>query len=190
MPSATILALRPGYSTKLGTSMANIGAKKANRLKICVASATAIAVIVLVFFFVWNSLYGKPQLLLQPTNADIVALGQEVYAVNCASCHGKSLEGEKNWRSPDDFGMLPAPPHNIDGHTWHHTDDVLFGITKFGLAKFGGLKNHQSNMPIFDGILTDDEIIAALSYIKSYWPIETQKRHDELNYQKEKTKNQ
>lgn len=29
---------------------------------------------------------------------------------------------------------MPAPPHDDSGHTWHHADDVLFGITKHGLV--------------------------------------------------------
>ena len=28
--------------------------------------------------------------------------------------------------------MLPAPPHNETGHTWHHPDEMLFAITKYG----------------------------------------------------------
>ncbi|KHA54182.1 Cytochrome c family protein [Sulfitobacter geojensis] len=35
-------------------------------------------------------------------------------------------------------------------------------------------------MPIYDGVLTDDEIIAVLSYIKSTWPQEIRERHDEM----------
>jgi len=36
-------------------------------------------------------------------------------------------------------------------------------------------------MPGYDGVLTDAEIVAALSYIKSEWPKEIQTRHDALN---------
>lgn len=36
-------------------------------------------------------------------------------------------------------------------------------------------------MPAFGGILTDAEIIAALSYIKSRWPDDMRRRHDEPN---------
>ena len=31
-------------------------------------------------------------------------------------------------------GRMPAPPHDASGHTWHHPDAVLFGITKSGLV--------------------------------------------------------
>ena len=36
-------------------------------------------------------------------------------------------------------------------------------------------------MPIYKDILTDDEIIAVMSFIKSTWPDDLRNRHDELN---------
>lgn len=27
-------------------------------------------------------------------------------------------------------GYLPAPPHDVTGHTWHHPDGLLFDLTK------------------------------------------------------------
>ena len=35
-------------------------------------------------------------------------------------------------------GRLPAPPHDASGHTWHHDDDTLINITKFGFEKYTG----------------------------------------------------
>ena len=40
---------------------------------------------------------------------------------------------------------------------------------------------YQSDMPGYDGVLTDQEIIAVLSYIKSRWPPDIRARHDEMN---------
>ena len=40
--------------------------------------------------------------------------------------------------------------------------------------------SYQSNMPAYDGILSDEEIIAVLSYIKSTWPEEIKIIHDEM----------
>lgn len=124
----------------------------------------------------------KPGQLFKPENNEIVQLGQQVYAENCASCHGANLEGQTpNWKSPGSDGKLPAPPHDKTGHTWHHTDELLFNLTKYGLKKAANLKNYESNMPIYEGILTDDEIIAVMSFVKSTWPEDLRKRHDELN---------
>ncbi len=106
-----------------------------------------------------------------PTNAAQVALGRTVYAQQCASCHGAKLEGQPNWRDRLPNGRMPAPPHDESGHTWHHPDGVLFGITKEGLVpgKYAP-KGYQSDMPGFGGALSDEQIWAVLAYIKSTWP--------------------
>lgn len=96
------------------------------------------------------------------------APGRELYLANCASCHGASLEGQPQWmkRKPD--GRLPAPPHDASGHTWHHSDEQLFKITKEGLSAIA--PGYESDMPAFGGRLTDAEISEILEYIKSTWP--------------------
>jgi mono/diheme cytochrome c family protein len=104
-------------------------------------------------------------------NRDIVA-GQSLYADNCASCHGANLEGQPNWRSLDAEGVLPAPPHDGTGHTWHHDDALLFEYTKLGGAaalEVRGVAGFKSGMPAFDETLTDDEIWNILAYIRSTW---------------------
>ena len=103
-----------------------------------------------------------------PVTAEQVALGQEVYAANCASCHGAELEGQPDWRRRNADGRMPAPPHDASGHTWHHADDQLFTVTKHGLGAV--VPGYESDMPAYDGILTDAEIAAVLAYIKSTWP--------------------
>ncbi len=107
--------------------------------------------------------------------------GAEIYAVNCASCHGPDLKGEPDWKSGNPDGTLKAPPHDETGHTWHHPEDLLFRITKFGTAKAVGLEDFQSNMPAFEGVLTDGEIRAALSWIMAQWPEEIRERHNMMN---------
>ena len=122
--------------------------------------------------------------LFLPENAEYVLLGKQIYRGSCASCHGVNLEGQvPDWQSPGADGKLPAPPHDETGHTWHHADRVLFDITKLGVAKAANLKNYESSMPAYEGVLSDDEIVAVLSYIKSSWPEEMRNRHDELNKQ-------
>ena len=66
------------------------------------------------------------------SNPELVALGAAVYVEHCASCHGERLEGEPNWRRRKADGTLPAPPHDATGHTWHHSDDLLFRLTRDG----------------------------------------------------------
>lgn len=98
-----------------------------------------------------------------------LALGQKVYAQHCAVCHGAKLEGQPDWRVRMPNGRMPAPPHDESGHTWHHTDEVLFRITKNGLVPPYAPKNYESDMPAFAGKLSDDEIWAVLAYLKSHW---------------------
>ena len=119
------------------------------------------------------------RIVLRDTDPDIVALGAVVYQENCASCHGANLEGQPDWRSPGEDGRLPAPPHDEAGHTWHHDGDTLFRLTKYGTGALFGDPDYASNMPIYEGVLTDDEIIAVLSYIKSTWPQDIRAAHDE-----------
>ena len=110
-----------------------------------------------------------------PKNAEQVAIGARFYAQHCASCHGRNLEGQPNWRERLPSGRLPAPPHDATGHTWHHPDHVLFGITKEGIAGFAP-PGYQSDMPAFEGKLTDAEIWAVLAFIKNQWSPEIQER--------------
>lgn len=64
------------------------------------------------------------------------ALGSTVYVQQCAACHGANLEGQPNWRKRKPDGRLPAPPHDATGHTWEHSDEVLFRVTKEGFQTF------------------------------------------------------
>jgi mono/diheme cytochrome c family protein len=94
--------------------------------------------------------------------------GRGIYADHCASCHGADLEGQPNWQVALANGRMPAPPHDATGHTWHHSDDDLFTIVKFGMAAL--VPGIESDMPGFQGVLSDDEIRAVLAFIKSTWP--------------------
>jgi S-disulfanyl-L-cysteine oxidoreductase SoxD len=84
-------------------------------------------------------------------NAAFAAEGHRLYTIHCSCCHGKSLEGQPN-------GKMPAPPHDASGHTWHHSDDDLTGIVKFGLKPYVA-KDYESDMPAFEPILKDKETL-------------------------------
>ena len=99
--------------------------------------------------------------------AEIVS-GRDLYVNSCASCHGANLEGQADWQRRLDNGRLPAPPHDESGHTWHHSDQDLFAITRGGVGAV--VPGYESDMPAFQGVLDDAEIRAVLAYIKSTWP--------------------
>jgi len=90
------------------------------------------------------------------------------------------LEGQPKSKLPLPEGGLPAPPHDQTGHTWHHPDQLLFNYTKLGGAKIAP-PGFESNMPGFGGALSDGEIWAVLSFIKSKWPRKILRRQEGLN---------
>jgi len=90
------------------------------------------------------------------------------------------LEGQPDWRKPLANGRMPAPPHDDSGHTWHHPDEVLFGITKHGLVPPYAPPGYQSDMPAFGGVLTDNEIRAVLAFIAAHWSSEVRSVRKEM----------
>lgn len=110
---------------------------------------------------------------------EILTMGESVYAVACASCHGADFAGQENWRRPGADGMLPAPPHDRTGHTWHHSDEVLFNVVKFGPGY--NVPGYRTRMQAYDGILSDEEIRAVNSFIAAQWPPEILNAQRKIN---------
>lgn len=111
-----------------------------------------------------------------PTLApNLVSLGEVIYVQQCASCHGINLEGQPDWKIQNEDGSFRAPPHDATGHTWHHGDPTLLEAVRSGGARFADMTiGGSSNMPAFAESLTDEEITAVLTYIKSNWSEENQ----------------
>lgn len=118
---------------------------------------------------------------LRPDNAAVVQRGAAVYQAHCAACHGAQLQGQPNWRERGAGGLLPAPPHDASGHTWHHPDEVLFRLTKHGVAREARIPDYKTAMPVYEGVLADEDIIAALSWIKAQWPAGIRERQERIN---------
>ena len=117
----------------------------------------------------WAALSYRSDESAREREAEEIALGRQVYAEHCAACHGLHRQGQPRWRERLANGHLPAPPHDASGHTWHHPDRVLFGITKYGPGKFAP-PGYESDMPAFQSVLSDEAVWAVLTYIKSRWP--------------------
>lgn len=110
-----------------------------------------------------------------------VARGAVVYAEHCAACHGVELEGETpDWRQRKPDGTLPAPPHDASGHTWHHSDEMLFMVTKHG-GDYVAPGQFVSGMPAFGDVLSDADIAAVLAFIKNSWPQDIRERQARMN---------
>ena len=110
--------------------------------------------------------------------------GQLLYAAQCASCHGVNLEGQLNWRRAGENGILPAPPHDASGHTWHHDNQLLFDYTKFGgqqALAARGIGEFKSGMPAFADAISDEDIWDILAFIHSTWPAHVQEAQANRN---------
>ena len=121
---------------------------------------------------------------IDPDDAVQVALGRGIYAEHCAMCHGANLEGQPDWMTRKPNGRLPAPPHDVTGHTWHHPDQQLMLITKEGLSAV--VPGYESDMPAFMGVLRDEQIAAVLAFIESSWPGDIRERQRQLTRQAER----
>lgn len=95
----------------------------------------------------------------------LVEQGERLYTDRCLACHGNAEGQGRN---------LDAPPHNIDGHTWHHPDRLLHKWVLDGppLSKA---------MPAFRGTLTDQEVTAVLAFIKTMWTDEVRERQTQAS---------
>lgn len=96
--------------------------------------------------------------------------GRVVYEANCVTCHG-----DANTSPP--FAL--APPHTVEGHTWEHSDRPLVDLVLNGATM-------AQTMPTFRDTLSEDEVRAAIAYIKSFWPAELIEQQIEKSAEYEK----
>ena len=92
--------------------------------------------------------------------------GEEIYNANCLSCHG----------GPTGGAMMDYPPrHNANGHTWHHPDCELKQIVRLGGDEMTDMMRQMMappdapKMQAFGDKLSNDEIDAVLTFIKTMW---------------------
>jgi mono/diheme cytochrome c family protein len=159
--------------------MADPASKAGARPVVRIALGVAVAGVVAIG--VWALWPSSPTGRADPDDAAQVALGQVVYRESCASCHGVRLEGQPDWRSRKPNGRLPAPPHDQNGHTFHHPDENLFRIVKLSAKSPLYPKGYESDMPDFGDTLTDDQIWAVLAFIKSTWPPMARERQERID---------
>ena len=105
------------------------------------------------------------------SSAQAPPIGREIFASNCAACHGAAGEGQPDWHITNADGTLPPPPLNGDGHTWHHADGLLYRIVSQGgkTLEDPQYSSFKSAMPAFGDRLSHEEIIEVLTYVKSLW---------------------
>ena len=88
---------------------------------------------------------------------EVLAQGETIYRENCVACHGDNGEGNV------------GPALNGSAHAWHHADALLLSFIRDGIP--GTQMAHQ------DDKLSEEEINAVISYLKSWWsPQQRQKQ--------------
>lgn len=135
-----------------------------------------IFLIILAIFWPINSDTKVTRLNVEDQN--LVAQGKKIYAMHCASCHGANLEGQSNWHEKGLDGLYPSPPQDDTGHAWHHSDSYLIDTVKYSSTV---PLHYKDVMPAFNKILTDEEVISVLTYIKSNWSSKNQAFQEALN---------
>lgn len=80
------------------------------------------------------------------TNAADFTNGAKVYAEHCEFCHGSNGDGVAGMGELKAWGQLLKP------------DEELFNIIRDG----------QSAMPGYDGLLTSDEILDVIAYMRTF----------------------
>ena len=119
------------------------------------------------------------QILDRRFNDIEIRQGQEIYTDHCAVCHGIGGQGQfpEAPLLPDSTGRIGAPPHNDTGHSWHHSDVILIRYVEEG--GFSDLTRFYL-MPPFGEILTDEQTLLVIAYIKTMWTDEQRVMQREL----------
>ena len=103
-------------------------------------------------------------------SAEQLERGKQVFAENCAVCHGPNAASTPDWKKADASGNYPPPPLDGSAHAWHHDLELLRRTVREGGVKIGG------RMPPFAEKLSAADIDAAISYFQSKWPDETYRK--------------
>jgi len=117
--------------------------------------------------------------LIDASDVALVDVGRGIYVRECLNCHGASLQGQPDRPASATDRRVLGPPLDGSGNAWRLRDKDLFAITKAGSAAYG--PSHDGKMPAFSQELSDREIAATLSYVKSLWPMDIQAKQARRN---------
>ena len=90
-------------------------------------------------------------------DVDSIAAGSDLYAVNCAMCHGVSGDGISEVTGQFSAAGVRAPPSLLIGVAAVVSDGYLYGVLTHG----------QVNMPSFQKLLTPEERWLVINYLRS-----------------------
>lgn len=111
-----------------------------------------------------------------------VTRGAQLYNQYCIGCHGGATGGSM---------MDIPPPHNANGHTWHHPDCQLVAIVLNGTGEMGAMMRRMMGapagtpqMPAFKDTLSRADVEAILAYIKTWWTAEQREAQRRITEQR------
>ena len=85
-----------------------------------------------------------------------LATGAELYALNCAVCHGESGEGD----GPAAAGLAMAPSDLHEAHVQGNSDGALFYIISHGKP--------ETPMPAWENVLDEDERWFVVNFLRTF----------------------
>ena len=94
---------------------------------------------------------------------NMLARGERVFLTNCAGCHGNSGEWKPGWQKPGPDGLLLPPPLDNSGRVWRLSSSQMKQFVHQGSPA------GRSNMPAWQGKLTEQEIDEVVVWITSLW---------------------
>ena len=100
---------------------------------------------------------------LRQYDKNMLARGERVFQTNCAVCHSNGGEGKPGWQQPGPDGMFLPPPLDGNGRAWRLSSSQMKQFIRQGSP------HGRSNMPAWQGKLTDPEIDEVVTWITSLW---------------------
>ena len=89
-------------------------------------------------------------------NHENIEAGEQLYATNCAVCHGQSGQGD----GPGAAGLEKPPANLNEGHVQGLTDGALFYIVSHGKP--------DTPMPAWDNVLNEGQRWQVVSYLRTF----------------------
>jgi mono/diheme cytochrome c family protein/plastocyanin len=102
------------------------------------------------------------------TNPEKLAVGKELYAQNCAACHGESGSGDGPMADDVTESLKPMDGHGVTGPVDFTDSDSMLGASPailHGKIIRGGM---GTGMPSWGPIFTDEQIWALVDWIWTY----------------------
>ncbi|GAB4334512.1 MAG: cytochrome c [Phototrophicales bacterium] len=117
--------------------------------------------------------------LISPRATQVLLDGESNYYIYCAHCHGYEGEGqlESTIENTLSLGLKTVPAHDSTGHTWMHPDALLVQVIRDGIDN---PLNHFP-MPGFGEVLSDEEIMQIINFMKHWWTEEQLAYQAEVN---------